>query len=128
MLVGSTAKSKELDTYIQAEANQDMVQLLAIIRGHCCQFDDYQQSTYGLKHAKHRVSTFYQSYKATTMEYVEHFKALVGIVEAYGGAYGNEPGLIKAQLTAHGVTVANLNNLDPVELVKALEVRRKEYL
>jgi hypothetical protein len=26
------------------------------------------------------------------------------------------------------VMVANLNNLDPVELVKALEVRRKEYL
>jgi hypothetical protein len=31
-------------------------------------------------------------------EYVEHFKALVGVVETYGGTYGNELGLIKARL------------------------------
>jgi hypothetical protein len=51
---------------------------------------------------KHRVLT-YQSYDATTTEYVEHFKVQVGIVETYGGVYGNEPGLIKAQLTKKGV-------------------------
>jgi hypothetical protein len=37
------------------------------------------------------------------MEYVEHFKALVGVVKTYGGAYGNEPGLMKAQLLEQGV-------------------------
>ncbi len=47
---------------------------------------------------KPRVSTYYQGYKVTIMEYMGHFKALVGVVETYGGTYGNEPRLIKAQL------------------------------
>jgi hypothetical protein len=60
------------------------------------------------------------------MEYVEHFKALMGIVETYGGAYGNEPGLIKAQLTTEGVVGADLNSPNPTKLNKALEVCCKE--
>jgi hypothetical protein len=45
-LQGSTA-------FVQAEADQDVVQLLLVIRGYCCHFDDHQQSTYALKQAKH---------------------------------------------------------------------------
>ena len=92
------SKIKGSDAYPQADQDQDVVQLLIIIRGHCCRFDENQQSTYALENAKHRVSTYYQGYDVTTTEYVEHFKALVGVVETYGGAYGNEPGLIRARL------------------------------
>ncbi len=120
-------KIKGLDADVQADANQDVVQLLVTIRGYY-QFDNHQQSTYTLKSAKHRVSTFFQSYKAMTTEYVEHFKALVDIVEKYSIAYENESGLIKAQLTAQGVVVAYLDNPNPAKLVKALEVCRAEYL
>ncbi len=74
-----------------------MIQLLLIIRGYCCSFNDNQQSIYALESAKHHISTYYQGYKVTIMEHVEHFKALVGVEETYGGAYGNEPGLIKAR-------------------------------
>jgi hypothetical protein len=77
-----------LDGYVQANAYQNVVQWLVIIQGYCYQFDNHQQSTYALEGVKHQVSTFYQSYNATTMEYMEHFKALVGIVKMYGGAYG----------------------------------------
>ena len=73
---------------MQAEADQDVVQLLLVIRGYCCRFDNHQQSTYALEQAKHGVSTYYQAYDVTNTEYVEHFKALVGVVETYGGAYG----------------------------------------
>jgi hypothetical protein len=77
---------------------------------------------------KHRVSTFYQSYDATTTEYVEHFKVLVGAVEMYSSACRNEPGLIKAQPTAQGVAAADLDSPNPIKLKKALEVCRKEHL
>ena len=75
------------------------------------------------------MSTFYQFYKAMTPKYAEHFKfkALVGVVETYGGTYGNEPGLIKAQLTTQRVVVADLNNPNLAKLAKALEVRCEEY-
>jgi hypothetical protein len=46
-------------------------------------------------------------------EYIEYFKALVGVVETYGGTYGQEPGLIRAQLLAQGVAEVNLSNPGP---------------
>ncbi len=64
------------------------MQLLLVIRGYCCRFNGHQQSTYALEQAKNRVSTCYQAHDVTNTEYVEHFKALVGVVETYGGAYG----------------------------------------
>ena len=59
---------------------------------------------------------------------MKQFKVMVGIAETNSGAYGNKPGLIKAQLTAQGVAMADLNSPDPAKLAKALEVCRKEYL
>ncbi len=122
------SKIKESNAYFQANTNQDMVQLLSIIQGYCCQFDNNQQSTHALKGAKHQVSTFYQSYNAMTMEYVEHFEALVGVMETYSRSYRNEAGLIKAQLIAQGVVVADLNDPNRIKKKKALAVCHEEYL
>jgi hypothetical protein len=33
-------------------------------------------------------------------DYFEFFKALVGVVETYGGTFGNKPGLIRTELIA----------------------------
>jgi hypothetical protein len=63
-----------------------------------------------------------------TTEYVEYFNTLVGVVETYGGSYGNEPGLIKAQVIAQGVVTKDLGSPDPAKLEKALAVCREEYL
>jgi hypothetical protein len=123
------SKIKGLDSYVQADCHQDMVQILLIIsRGYCCKFDDNQQSIYALESAKHRISTYYQGYKVTIMEYMEHFKALAGVVETYGGAYGNELGLIKAQLLKQGVLAADVNTPSAHKLKKALAVCCNSYL
>jgi hypothetical protein len=49
---------------------------------------------------------------------VGHFKALVGVVETYGGAYGNKLGLLKAQLLEHGVLAVDVDmpNADELKL------------
>ena len=73
------SKIKGLDVNAQAGPDQDVVQLLAIIRGYCYGFEGHQQSNYALGSAKHRLPIFYQSYEASTTECVEHFKALVGV-------------------------------------------------
>jgi hypothetical protein len=114
--------------YKAANKDQDIVTLLLIIRGHCCQCNDCQQGTWALKQAKHCVSTFCQKYDMTNTDYVEYFNALVGVVETYGGVHGQELGLIRAQLLAQGVAEANLNSPDPAELKKAENVCREEYL
>jgi hypothetical protein len=43
------------------------------------------------------------------MDYVEYFMALVGVVETYGGAYGNKPGLLREQLIKQGVSAADVD-------------------
>ncbi len=121
------SKIKGVDLYIQADCNQDMVQLLLIIRGYCYRFNNNQQSIYALESAKHHILTYYQDYEDRIMEYVEHFKALVGIVETYVGAYGNKLELIKAQLLEQGVLVAGINTPNADKLKKLLTVCCNSY-
>jgi hypothetical protein len=60
--------------------------------------------------------------------------ALVGVVETYGGAYGNEPGLLREQLIKQGVSAADVDKTvanggpDAAEIKKALVVTRECYL
>jgi hypothetical protein len=64
----------------------------------------------------------------TNTEYVEHFKALVGVVETYGGAYGCEPGLVAMELVAQGMKPEDVAIADHAAIIKAKEVCRKCYL
>ncbi len=74
-------------SFASVDIDQDVVQLLRIVRGgYCCRFDDHQQGTWALENAKHRILVFYQGCELSTMDYVENFKALVGIIKTYGGA------------------------------------------
>ncbi len=60
--------------------------------------------------------------------------ALVGVVETYGGAYGNEPGLLREQLIKQGVSVADMDKTvanggpDAAEIKKTLVVTHECYL
>ena len=51
---------------------------------------------------------YYQAHDVTNTEYVAYFKDLVGVVEMYGGVYGQEPGLVAAELVAQGMKPARL--------------------
>jgi hypothetical protein len=93
-----SSKIKGSDKYTDASKDSDVVKLLKIIRGYCCNVTDHQQTTVALKNAKHRVLTFYQHAQMTTTEYVEFYTALVGVVETFGGSYGCEPGLVKDEV------------------------------
>ncbi len=64
----------------------------------------------------------------TNTEYVEHFKALIGVIKTYGGAYGCEPGLVAVQLVAQGVGYKDINTADQEEIVKDEAVCRECYL
>ena len=64
----------------------------------------------------------------TNTEYVEHLKALVGMVETYGGAYGKEPGLMAMELVTQGMRLKDVDSADRVAIIKAEEVCRECYL
>ncbi len=62
------------------------------------------------------------------IEYVEHLKALVGVVKTYGGAYGQEPGLVATQLVAQGVKPKDVDTTSQDKIKKAKKVCHKCYL
>ena len=64
----------------------------------------------------------------TNTEYVEHLKALVGMVETYGGAYGKEPGLMAMELVTQGMRLKDVDSADRAAIIKAEEVCRECYL
>ena len=51
---------------------------------------------------------YHQGHDVTNTEYVEHFKALVGVVETYRGAYGCKPGLVAAEFVAQGMKLQDV--------------------
>ncbi len=121
---------KAPNKFASAAKDQDVVELLKIIRGLCCDFDKKQQVSWGLEQAKHRVATFYQTYAMSNMEYIQFFTALVGVVETYGGAYGREPGLVRACLAEMKRSDASVDVDDPdkAQLKAAYDICREEYL
>jgi hypothetical protein len=120
-------KIKGSDKYTEASNESNVIKLLEIIRGYCCNVTDHQQSTVALESAKHRVSTFYQHAEMTTTEYVEYFSALVGVVETFGGSYGREPGLVSAEIKVQtGVVDRDNPTADELEIVH--NTCREQYL
>jgi hypothetical protein len=128
------SKIRGSDLYAQADTDQDAVQLLLIIRGYCCSFDAKEQSTFALEDVKHRVQVFIQGYDVTVTDYVEYFMALVGMVETYGGTYGNKPRLLREQLIKQGVSAVDVDKTvanggpNAAKIKKALVVTRECYL
>ena len=117
-----------MDAYPAADADQDAVKLLLIIRGYCCHFDSHQQSIVVLESTKHCVSMFYQMLEMSNSDYFEFFKALVGVVETYSGAFGNKLGLIRTKLIARGVPEKDLNSPDLAVLKAPTVTCREQYL
>ena len=122
-----SSKIKGSDKYTDASKDSDVVKLLKIIRGYCCNVTDHQQTMVALKNTKHHVLTFYQHAEMTTTEYVEFFTALVGVVETFGGSYGCEPSLVEDKIKIQA-GIANCANPTPKELEVPYATCRKEYL
>jgi hypothetical protein len=49
---------KSSDSFASTDVDQDVVQLLLIVRGYCCLFHNHQKGTWALENAKHRLLVF----------------------------------------------------------------------
>ncbi len=74
------SKIKGSDLYESADQDQDVVQLILIVHGYCCRFDDHQQGTWALMSRMHHTLIFYQNYEISMTDHFKNFKALIGVV------------------------------------------------
>jgi hypothetical protein len=78
------SKIKGATNYSMINTLQDIVELLQLIRGYCCDFRAHQQSMWALEQAKHCIPTYYQRHEMTNTNYVEFFTMPIRVVETYG--------------------------------------------
>jgi hypothetical protein len=117
-------KLKSAPHYVSG--TQDVVQLLILIRGFCCTFDDQRQGTWSLQQAKKKAFLYVQKPGMVNADYMEEFMVIIGVVETYGGEWGQEPGLIRAKLEK--AWVPDIDNPTDAELDEAKEAARDDFL
>ena len=90
--------------FTKAREAENLVNLILLIQGICCHFNDQQQSTLSVVQAKNRVCLLVQSEHVSIDKYYEEFKTLVAVAETYGGTCF-EPGVVKKELTLASVAM-----------------------
>ena len=87
----------------EIKKSEDMIELLKMIRGICCKFGDTHQGVWALTQAKKQTYLFVQGNNMSNDAYLKQFKAHIDTVEAHGGTFSDEPGLIEAEFEIAGI-------------------------
>jgi hypothetical protein len=114
--------------YDSAKSSNDIIKLLTIIRGYCCQFvtlnDEYMLIVKLLKNLVY----FFQKPDQTNSEFHEDFMALVEVIEEYGGtgSLTHFPNMIKKELLSKNIMDPSKASAD--DLKEAKGVVREKFL
>jgi hypothetical protein len=114
--------------YYKAKTDNDVVKLLIIIRGYCCQFgtlnDKYMLIVKSLKN----LFCFFQKAEQSNSEFHYDFMALIEVIEEYGGAgsLAHFPNMIRKELASKNVT--DMSKATPNKLKEAKGTVRDKFL
>jgi hypothetical protein len=91
--------------YDVSKRTNDMVLLLSMIQGYCCQFDTLNDEYMAIVGAIKNLLYFFQKLTQANLDYHKDFMAMVEVIEEYGGAdlltyFSN---MIKKELMTKGV-------------------------
>jgi len=86
--------------YDSAKSSNDIIKLLTIIRGYCCQFDTLNDEYMSIVKSLKNLFYFFQKPDQKNSEFHEDFMALVEVIEEYGGtgSLTHFPNMIKKEL------------------------------
>jgi hypothetical protein len=112
-------KLKGTSRYDKAKAGNNVIKLLSIIRGYCCQFDTFNDEYMSIVKSLKNLFYFFQKAEQTNSEFHEDFTALVKVIEEYGGAglLTHFPNMIRKELSPKNN--ADMNKAMPNKLKEA---------
>ncbi len=121
-------KLKGTSGYDKAKAGNDMIKLLTIIRGYCCQFDTLNEEFMSIVKSLKNLSYFFQKAEQTNSEFHEDFMALVKVIKEYGGAglLTTFPNMIRKELFSK--KIANMSKATSNKFKEAIRVVRDMFL
>jgi hypothetical protein len=121
-------KLKGTSRYDKAKAGNNVIKLLAIIRGNCCQFDTLNNEYMSIVKSLKNLFNFFQKAEQTNSEFHKDFMALVKVIEKYGGAGSltHFPNMIRKELSSKNI--ADMSIATPNKLKEARSVMRDKFL
>ena len=121
-------KLKGTSGYDSAKLSNDIIKLLTIIRGYCCQFDTLNDEYMSIVKSLKNLFYFFQKPDQTNSEFHEDFMALVEVIEEYGGtgSLTHFPNMIKKELLSKNITDPSKASAD--DLREARGVVREKFL
>ena len=107
-------------TYGFSKAWEDnhVVELITLIKGIFCHFNNQQQAIWSVVQAKKRVFLLIQSKYLSTNKYYDKFKVLVAVVETHGRTFV-KPGIIEEELADAGVLAKHHGNGVSLPLIES---------
>ena len=90
-----TYKLKLINVWVSADVTQDGISLINMIRIISNKHNESKQEVKAIVQLDKRIFFTYQTPDILNTEYLDQFKAWVGIIEACGGTTGAHPGLSK---------------------------------
>jgi hypothetical protein len=122
------SKLKGTSRYDKAKADNDMIKLLTIIRGYCCQFDTLNDEYMSIVKSLKNLFYFFRKAEQTNSEFHKDFMALVKVIKEYGGAglLTHFPNMIRKELSSKNI--ADMSKATPDEFKEAKSVVRDKFL
>jgi hypothetical protein len=114
--------------YDKAKAGNNVIKLLTIIRGYCCQFDILNNEYMSILTSLKKCFYFIQKAEQTSSEFHEDFMVLVKVIKEYGGAGSLTyfPNMIRKELSSKNI--ADMSKATPDRLKEAKSVVRDKFL
>ena len=122
-------KLEDTNGYDNAKSSNDIIKLLTMIRGYCCQFDTLNDEYMSIVKSLKNLFYFFQKTEQTNSEFHEDFMALVEVIEEYGGTGSliYFPNMIKKELLSKHITDPSQASADELKEAKGI-VRGNKFL
>jgi hypothetical protein len=120
-------KLKGTQGYDTAKSGNDMVKLLTMIRGYCCQFNLLSNEYMTIVAAIKNLIYFFQKTEQLNADYHKNFMAMLKVIKEYGGAGSmtHFPNMLKWELETNGT---DLNKATSEQLKDGKKTFCKKFL
>jgi hypothetical protein len=117
-------KLKGTSQYEASKRDNDLILLLAMIRGYCCQFDALNDEYVAIVMAIKNLPYYFQKPSQTNSDYHQDFLAMIKTIEDYGGAGSLTyfPNMIKKELIPVKQVNGNSGTTTPEEQKEARKI------
>jgi len=114
--------------YDNAKSSNDIIKLLTVIRGYCCQFDTLNDEYMSIVKSLKNLFYYFQKTEQTNSEFHEDFMVLVEVIKEYGGtgSLTHFPNMIKKELSSKNLMEPSKASAD--ELKEAKSIVREKFI